>query len=83
MANKVVIKEFKVTTENPYENRINVFVKYGNESIAVTATCGHWFTQEGKYIVKHINSFGYLTTMKRKSLTRDNAIKTAIRQIVY
>lgn len=75
---KVQIVEYKVFVENEFEHRINLFVKYNGKSHAVSITTFKRFDSRNKPVVEKINTFGYLSTVSRKSEVRDRAIKQAI-----
>lgn len=70
-----------MTIANENENRLSVVVRYRKQSYAVVITTYHDF-ENGKPIVKYINSFGYLSTVK-KSDVRDRAIKKALLGMIY
>lgn len=80
---KAKIIDYKASDANEYEYRVNVVVKYGKNSYAVSVTTYHDFNANGNAYVKYINSFGYLSNVVRKSSTRDNAIKEAIRGMEF
>lgn len=77
----VQIIDYKMTIANENENRLSVVVRYRKQSYAVVITTYHDF-ENGKPIVKFINSFGYLSTVK-KSDVRDRAIKKALLGMIY
>lgn len=74
---KTKIMDYKVFTENEFENRINFVVKYQGHSYAVSITCYHDFDKDHP-IIMHLNSFKYLSNIKRTSQVRDREIKRAI-----
>lgn len=78
----VQIVDYRVTPANENENRLSVTVIYRKRSYAVVITTYHDF-ENGKPIVKYINSFGYLSSVKRKSDIRDRAIKRALVGMEY
>lgn len=80
--NMVQIVEYRMTMANDHENRLSVIVRYRKKSYAVVITTYHDF-ENGKPIVKYINSFGYLSNVERKSDVRDNAIKRALVGMTY
>ena len=78
----VQIVDYRMTIANEYENRLSVMVRYRKQFYAVVITTYHDF-ENGKPIVKYINTFGYLSSVNRKSDVRDKAIKRAFVGMVY
>lgn len=77
----VQIIDYRMTIANADENRLSVAVRYRKQSYAVVITTYHDF-ENGKPVVKYINSFGYLSTVK-KSAARDKAIKKALMGMIF
>lgn len=75
---KTEIIDYKVFTENEFENRISFIVRYKDHSYAVSITCYHDFDKDRNPIVMYLNSFKYLSSIKRKSQVRDKEIKRTI-----
>lgn len=79
---KAKVIYFKAFVKDEYENMVCAQVRYNGKDYVCCATCWHWFDGD-KYLVKHINTFTYQSTVNRKSKTRDMAIKRAIEEIRY
>lgn len=78
----VQIVDYRMTIANENENRLSVMVRYRKKSYAVVITTYHDF-ENGKPVVRYINSFGYLSNVDRKSEVRDKEIKRALIGMKY
>lgn len=80
---KARVIDYKASDANEYEYRVNLVVRYGKKSYAVTITTYHDFNENKNPYVKYINSFGYLSTVATKSAARDKSIREAIKGMEF
>lgn len=79
---KVEVKYIKAFKVDEFTNAVGAQVVYNGKIYAVSVTCSHWFEGD-EYVVKYIQTFRYLMEPARKSKTRDEAIKAALKKLHY